>query len=299
MKINTLTVNRKSWFRALFRLNTSILPDVWEKSLFFGFFTFVIYILNHFGLPLNKSSLTSLIPTIVLSLLLVFRTNSANERFWEGRKLWGMIINTLRNLTWQIWINVKEVDGDDRQRKIATLKLLTVFAISTKNHLRGEDINDEVKPFLSLNQYHHLQTSQHIPLQIAAYLGEYLREEYQRHNLDRYQLIAMQQLINILIDMVGGCERILKTPIPHSYNIHLQQFLFFYCLLLPFQSIEALKWISIPFVSIVSYVLYGIEAIANEIENPFGLDENDLPLDQICQNINQNIQDFILNQDRE
>lgn len=298
MKINTFAINRKSWFRALFKLNTSILPDVWEKSLFFSFFAFLVCFLNHIGLPLDKSSLTSLIPTIVLSLLLVFRTNSANERFWEGRKLWGMIINTLRNLTWQIWINVKEINPDDRQKKIATLKLLSVFAITTKNHLRGEGINEEIKPFLSASQYHHLQTSQHIPLQVAAYLGEYLCEEYQRQNLNHYQLTSMQQLINLLIDMVGGCERILKTPIPHSYNIHLQQFLFFYCLLLPFQSIESLKWVTIPFVTIVSYVLYGIEAIASEIENPFGLDENDLPLDHICQNINQNIQDFILNQDR-
>jgi putative membrane protein len=234
----------------------------------------------------------------VLSLLLVFRTNTANERFWEGRKLWGMIVNTLRNLAWQIWINVKEVTPDDRQRKIATLKLLSVFAITTKNHLRGESLNEEVKPFLSPHKYHHLQTSQHIPLQVAAYLGEYLYEEYQRQHLNHYQLTAMQQLVNVLMDMVGGCERILKTPIPHSYNIHLKQFLFLYCLLLPFQSIESLKWATIPFVAIVSYVLYGIEALAVEIENPFGLDENDLPLEQICQNLNQNIQDFILNQDR-
>lgn len=296
MKINTFNVHRKSWFRALFRLNSSILPEVLEKSLFFAFFTFVICVFNHFGLSLGESSLSSLIPTLVLSLLLVFRTNTANERFWEGRKLWGTITNTLRNLTWQIWINVKETNGNDRERKLAILKLLTVFAICTKNHLREEGINEEIKSFLSLNQYQHLQNSQHIPLQVAAYLGEYLYDEYQRQNLDTYQLTAMQKSVTILIDMVGGCERIIKTPIPYSYHIHLHQFLFFYCLLLPFQCIEALKWASIPFVAIVSYVLYGIDSIASEIENPFGLDENDLPLDRICQNINQNIQNFILNQ---
>jgi ion channel-forming bestrophin family protein len=288
--------NRKSWFRILFSLNTSILSAVWEKSLFFSLWALIICFLNYIGISLTEPALTSLIPTILLGLLLAFRTNTANERFWEGRKLWGMIVNTLRNLTWQIWINVKEVTPDDRQQKIAILQLLSVFAITTKNHLRGEGVNEEVKPFLSLSQYHHLQTSQHLPLQVATYLGQYLYEEYQRQNINHYQLTAMQQLINVLIDMVGGCERILKTPIPHSYNIHLQQLLFLYCLLLPFQSIESLQWGTIPFVAIVSYVLYGIEAIAIEIENPFGLDKNDLPLDQICQNIDQNIQDFILNQ---
>ena len=209
-----------------------------------------------------------------------------------------MIVNTLRNLAWQIWVNVQEITPEDRERKIVILKLLTVFAITTKNHLRGKVGEEEIKPFLSPNYYHQLTTSQHLPLQVATYLGEYLYQEYQKQNLNHYQLTAIQQLVNVLIDMVGGCERILKTPIPYSYSIHLRQLLFLYCLLLPFQSVEQLEWGTIPFVTIISYVLYGIEAIALEIENPFGTDKNNLPLDQICQTINQNIQDFILHQNR-
>jgi len=298
MKINKFNLKRKSWFRILFNLNTSILPEVWEKAVFFGVFSFFVCLMKDFGLSVGKSGLTSLIPTIVLSLLLAFRTNSANDRFWEGRKLWGTIVNTLRNLAWQIWINVKVVNLDDKARKIATLKLLTVFAVVSKNHLRGEIGEEEIKPLLSSHHYHHLITSQHLPLQVAAYLGEYLYDEYEKQNINEYQLTAMQQLINILIDMIGGCERILKTPLPFSYGIHLKQLLFLYNILLPFQSIEVLGWSTIPFVTIVSYMLYGIEAIALEIENPFGRDKNDLPLDQICQTINQNIQDFILNQKR-
>lgn len=137
-----------------------------------------------------------------------------------------------------------------------------------------------------------------MPLQIAAYLGEYLQQEYRRKHLSEYQLTHLQNLINQLIDMVGGCERILKTPIPNSYTIHLKQLLLIYCLVLPFQLVEQIYWWTIPFVSLVSYIIYGIEAIALEIENPFGKDKNDLPLEQICQGINQNIQDFILNQTR-
>ncbi|MGI0482626.1 bestrophin family protein [Geminocystis sp. CENA526] len=298
MKFSNFHKNRKSWFRALFNINTSILPDVWEKAVFFGVISILVSFANQYGFLQGQPALTSLIPTIVLSLLLVFRTNSANDRFWEGRKLWGTITNTLRNLAWQIWVNVKEVTPEDTQRKIDTLKLLTVFAIVTKNHLRGKIGEEEIQPFLSAFHYHQLITSQHLPLQVASYLGEYLYQEYQKHNLNEYQLTSIQNLINILMDMVGGCERILKTPIPYSYSIHLRQLLFLYCVLLPFQCVESLGWATIPFVTIVSYILYGIEAIALEIENPFGTDPNDLPLDQICQTINKNIQDFILNQNR-
>lgn len=298
IKFNSFRIQRKPWFRALFNVNTSILPEVWEKAVFFGVIAFLVCLGNESGFLIAKPALTGLIPTLVLSLLLVFRTNSANDRFWEGRKLWGTIVNTVRNLAWQIWVNIQEVTPDDKEEKIYTLKLLTVFAIVTKNHLRGEIGEEEIKPFLSTTHYHQLISSQHLPLQVAAYLGEYLYQESQKNNLNPYQLSSMQELINLLMDMVGGCERILNTPIPYSYSIHLRQLLFLYCVLLPFQCIESLGWNTIPFVTIVSYILYGIEAIALEIENPFGTDPNDLPLDQMCQNVNKNIQDFILNQDR-
>lgn len=298
MKINTFVSRRKRWFRGAFRFKYSIFHDVWEKALFFAIFSLIICILHSLGFPVQKPVLSALIPTIVLGLLLVFRTNSANDRFWEGRKLWGGIVNNLRNLTWQIWVNIKEDTIEDREQKIEILNLLTIFAIATKNHLRSEGVSEEMIPLLSPYYYHHLQTSQHLPLQIATYLGEYLQHEYQKKHLSEYQLTQMQTLINQLIDMVGGCERILKTPIPNSYSIHLKQLLLIYCLVLPFQLVGEIRWGTIPFVAVVSYVIYGIEAIALEIENPFGRDKNDLPLDQICQGINQNIQDFILNQKR-
>lgn len=298
MKINTLVSNRKRWFRGAFKFKYSIFWDVWEKCIFFALISLIICIFYNLGFPVQQPILSSLIPTIVLGLLLAFRTNSANDRFWEGRKLWGGIVNNLRNLTWQIWVNITVKTPKDYEQKIQALNLLTVFAIASKNHLRSEGITEEIYPLLSEYHYHHLSTSQHLPLQTAAYLGEYLLKEYQKGNLNQYQLIQMQELINGLINFIGGCERILNTPIPRSYSIHLKQLLLIYCLVLPFQLVDQINWWTIPFVSLVSYVVYGIEAIALEIENPFGMDANDLPLDQICQNINKNIQDFILNQKR-
>lgn len=151
MKINTFVRRRKRWFREAFRFKYSVLPDVWEKALFFAIFSFIICLLYVFGFPVEQPILSSLIPTIVLGLLLVFRTNSANERFWEGRKLWGGIVNNLRNLTWQIWVNIKEESPQDREHKIQMLNLLTLFAIATKNHLRSEGIVKNKSTFASTN----------------------------------------------------------------------------------------------------------------------------------------------------
>ena len=120
-----------------------------------------------------------------------------------------------------------------------------------------------------------------------------MNKQYNRNCLDVYRLTAMQQLINHMVDALGGCERILKTPIPLAYAIHLKQLLLLYCLSLPFQLVEDLGWGTGLIVALVSFTLFGIEEIGIEIENPFGHDPNDLPLDAICATMQRNIDDLV------
>jgi len=103
----------------------------------------------------------------------------------------------------------------------------------------------------------------------------------------------MNELVNIIIDVLGGCERILRTPIPLAYAIHLKHLLLLYCLLLPFEMVKDFGWGLGLVIGIISFTLFGVEAIGLEIENPFGRDPNDLPLDTICQTIKRNINDLI------
>ena len=144
---------RKSWFRGAFKLKHSVLTDVWEKSLFFAVFTTVICVLHNLNFPVKQPALSSLIPTIVLGLLLVFRTNSANDRFWEGRKLWGGIVNNIRNLTWQMWMNISCNTPQQTQEKINHIYLLAVFAISAKNRLRSQGVTEDMKHLLIPEYY--------------------------------------------------------------------------------------------------------------------------------------------------
>jgi len=224
--------------------------------------------------------------------LLVFRTNTAYERFWEGRKAWGNIINTTRNLTRHILVAIQEESPIDREEKIAALHLLAAFAIATKLHLRGENL-DELQGLVTSSQLTQLQTMNHPPLEIMFWLSRYLQETHKHQRLNTFQLNTMNELINILIDALGACERIQKTPIPLAYAIHLKQLLLIYCLSLPFQMVKDLTWLTAPVVALISFTLLGIEQIGIEIEDPFGRDPNDLPLDTICLNIRRNIDDLI------
>lgn len=291
-------MSRKSWLRSTFQLHGSIVPAILERSAFCAGFGLLISILYYYQLPVAQPALGSVIPSIVLGLVLVFRTNTAYDRFWEGRRWWGILVTTIRNLAWQIWVNVDEssvVNGSApvRERKIATLRLLSAFAIAEKNYLRLEPASADLAPLMSTAQYSVMQKTQNMPLEIARWLGDYLKQECQQKRLSMYQLTAMQSLINTLMETVGNCERILKTPLPLAYSIHIKQLVLIYCMVLPFQFVKDLNWWTAPFIALVSFTLFGIEEIGVEIENPFGYDANDLPLDAICTTIQQNIEDFI------
>ncbi|MBW4580406.1 MAG: hypothetical protein KME42_12650 [Tildeniella nuda ZEHNDER 1965/U140] len=284
---------RKQWFQTAFQIKGSVIPSILGRTVLCGLFGVVISVLFYLRLPVAMPTLASLIPNIVLGLLLVFRTNTAYERFWEGRKCWGTLINTVRNLSRQIWLAIAVATPEARHEKIVVLRMLVAFCVATKLHLRQEAINDELNVLLPPAKYDTLKKMHHPPLEIAFWIGDYLQQEYEQDHLNAYQLSAMHKLLDTLVDMLGACERILKTPMPIAYAIHLKQLLLLYCLSLPFQMVESVGWWTGPVVILISFTLFGIEEIGIEIENPFGRDPNDLPLDTICDTMLRNIEDLI------
>jgi ion channel-forming bestrophin family protein len=273
---------KTNWLAMAFTAKGSVIPSIAGRVGLCMFFGLVISVMHYYKLPVNQKSLADTIPAVVLGLLLVFRTNTAYDRFWEGRKAWGSINN-----------RIDEKISGDRERKIAALELLAAFAISTKLYLRSQPVEVELAGHLSTEQLQQLQLVQNPPLQIAFWIGDYLQGEQRRGNLNIYQMNELQRLINFLVDSLGICERILRTPMPLAYAIHLKQLLLIYCLLLPFKLVGDLGWGTVPVIGIVSFTLLGIEAIGVEIENPFGDDPNDLPLDNICKNIQRTIEDTV------
>ena len=288
-----MSLEQTNWLKVALKVEGSVIPTILSRVLWCGTFGFFISVLAFYKIPVAAKALGGVVPSIVLGLLLVFRTNTAYERFWEGRKAWGTIVNNIRNLSRLIWVAVAEMNLVHRHEKEQALKLLAAFAIATKSHLRSQSVDDRIAEFVSPLQFSKLQTMTNPPLEIVFWTSDYLQAKQEQGQISLYQMNELQNILNGMVDSLGACERILRTPMPLAYAIHLKQLLLIYCLLLPFQVVEELRWWTAPAIALVSFTLFGIEAIGVEIENPFGTDPNDLPLDNICKTIEQNIDDLI------
>lgn len=284
---------KREWLTVILQMQYSVIPAIIFRVTFCGLFGLFIAILYHLNFPVTLPTKSSIVPSLVLGLLLVFRTNTAYERFWQGRQLWGTIVHTVRNFSRQIWVSVEENEPADREAKEENIRLLVAFAIAGKLHLRGENVNRELEGYMPKEWYEKLKNMNHPPINIAFLISDYLQHQYERGCINPYQLNAMFQLLDRMVEALTGCEGILKTPIPLAYSIHLRQLLLIYCLSLPFQIVNEFHFWTSVVVALVSFTVFGIEEIALEIENPFGYDPNDLPLDGICTTMHRNIEDLI------
>lgn len=290
-----MNLKPKNWLNLALNLKVSVMPRIWLGVVISMIFALIITILYQSGLTwLHQPTLASLIPGIVLGLLLVFRTNTSYDRFWEGRKIIGNLINDSRALGILLWVNIPEKNKEDTVEKMANVRLIAVFFIALKLHLRKENVNEKIKSMVTEEQYLELKNVESMPLRVMMWVGEYCQKMYARHYIDSIQLISYNQLIEKLVGYLGACERILNTPIPPAYAIHLKHLLFLYCSALPFYLVEDLGWFTIPAVGIITFALLGIEAIGIEIENPFGYDANDLPLDRLNEVLHSNLEELMM-----
>ncbi|TAJ66199.1 MAG: hypothetical protein EPO58_02085 [Chitinophagaceae bacterium] len=224
-----------------------------------------------------------------ISMLLVFRTNTAYDRWWEGRKLWGALVNNSRNLA--IKLN-SFLPTDDDQNRLFFKKLIALFADELRQHLLNE------RTRLSLDEQPHpeipdFDTSKHIPNQVVTLLMNKINLLHRDGKISDYQLLMLNPELTSFLDITGACERIKNTPIPYSYSVFIKKFLFFYILSLPLGFPLTLGYFTIPVVAFISYVLGSLEMIAEEIEDPFGKDENDLPMHRMAENIRKNVNDIL------
>ena len=289
---------KMNWFQVIFKLEKTLIPIIFPWVILSTAYGFAISLIYHYKFPIllpdNSITVNGVLSfNIALTLLLVFRTNTAHERFWEGRKLWGSLVNTVRNLARDTWIVVKDHSPDDLVAKEEILRLMVAFAVAMKLHLRSEPVNEEFVSLISETKYLQLKESEHPPLQIAFWIGDYLQEQHDRNCLNIYQLTTLHKLVDDLVDILGGCERILKTPLPLIYSIIFRQVVLAFCLILPFDLVSDVTWWTGIIMAFVSFTLLGIEEIGSEIEEPFGHDPNDLPLDGICNTILRNIEELI------
>ena len=281
-----VTYNPKDWFKLIIQFHKS---DTFRR-LFFSMISIGIYAglvvyfeLHFFHINTKNPTVMHSILGFVLSMLLVFRTNSAYDRWWEGRKMWGSFVNNSRNLSLKLSAIVNH-KSDKEDLKL----LITNYIFSVKNHLRGKYIQSEFQDTktLLLTEF---ADAEHKPNLIAKHLYKKIFILHQNKDLTAEHLVILNDELKSLTDNCGACERIKNTPIPYSYNIFLKKMIFLYCMSLPIFFGNEFGYITIAITVIVLYVFASIELIAEEIEDPFGEDENDLPLDDLCKRIKTNL----------
>lgn len=289
-----MNVDRNNWFQLAFDLKSSVIRDIKSQVLLSMVMAAIVTIVYKNGYSgFSQPILAGLIPGIILGLLLVFRTNTAYERFWEGWQIAGMTIFTGRNLSRQMWMTIPAITSADAQEKTACLRLIPAFFMAMKQHLRHAGVDEELKSVLAPEQCLELQYVTNMPLKVTQWIGSYLAKQYSAKKIDSIQFAALNRLLDRLVECLSRCERILAAPMPKAYSIHLRHLVILYCFALPFQMVKDLQWWTILVVGVVAFALFGIEAIGLEIENPFGYDANDIPLDRLCQKLHKDVEELI------
>lgn len=224
----------------------------------------------------------------VLSIMIAFRVNTAYARWWEGRGLWGQLTNNARNLgfKFEAFIGLNQYP--------VFKECLLRFPELLKYHLRRErDKCEELIGEIGLKY----SSTDHLPNLVLKEMHKIINTCRIENKISLEQYLALSANLDAFADVLGGCEKILNTPVPLSFNVLIKQALFFYMLIFPFGWAGTFGFFVIPMIIVMIYVLWGLEALADELEDPFGYDDNDLPLDAMSATIAGNLAAIADNQE--
>ena len=286
-----VSYNTKDWFTFIFRFHKAdTFRTLFPVMIAIGIYSGVIGYLEVAYWKLAEDSYVKNITIMhgmlgfVISLLLVFRTNTAYDRWWEGRKLWGALVNNSRNLALKLAAILKD------EEDVAFFRnLIPNYAFVLNLHLKDEATSQQLNENLVID----LDQEKHRPNQVAKLMFERINLLYIDKKITGDQLIILNEELKSFTDICGACERIKNTPIPYSYSAFIKKFIFFYVMTLPFGYSFNLGYYVVPVVVFIFYVLASLELIAEEIEEPFGTDENDLPTQKISQNIQRHVNELL------
>ncbi len=293
-----ISYNPRDWFSFITRFHKAdtfrqLLPLIILISLYSAGIAW----LELYYFRLSEKSFVRNIPIMhsllgfAISMLLVFRTNTAYDRWWEGRKLWGALVNNSRNLAMKL---DSMLAPEETAHRAFFRKAIPAFASALHNHLHKEQTRIEL--FADEEHSHvfrQIDEQKHIPNQVALLLYRHIQLLVKEGKLSPEQLLFINSELQSFTDICGACERIKNTPIPFSYSVFIKKFIFFYVMTLPFGFVFQLGFYAIPVTAFVFYVLASLELIAEEIEDPFGGDDNDVPTETLARNIHRHVGELL------
>jgi len=282
------------WFRMIFVWHGSVLPKMVPRLtliLALG----VVAVLSHqlllsrLDLDLNIQPFT--LVGVSLAIFLGFRNTVSYERYWEARKLWGQLLNVSRSLGRQA-LSATQWPPEGPEARSFVLAL-AAFAHALKHQLRGSNPAAELRELLPAPWQARVLAARYRPVAILLLLGRQIGEARREGHISETMALVMESNLNLLADVVGGCERIANTPIPLPYAVLLHRTVYGFCMVLPFGLASTIGWLTPLFAVFISYTFIALDAIAEEIEEPFGSDPNDLPLNMLTLGIKSSLLEML------
>jgi ion channel-forming bestrophin family protein len=286
--------DNKDWKKLLFSLKGSIIPTIAPRLLLLALISLSVVLVDRIAVKIEVNSVPWTIVGVALGLLLVFRTNTAYDRYWEGRRMWGGIVNSSYTLMSVVlgYVGMQESKNNILiiQEKIS--RLICALPILMKQKLHDERDLKEIQSFISNEDMQFIENTHNLPIALHSLLVKEINEGYKQNVIAKEAGNLINGCLNEYINCLGSCERIKNTPLPIAYVLHTKRFLYLFCSTISLPLVSYFGIWSILITVFISYALIGIEEIGVEIEDPFGYDPNDLPLDKICNNIISNIQNL-------
>jgi putative membrane protein len=283
--------NPKTWIAVFQNYGKHVIKTLRPALIFMLIYTTTLsFLVDWYDLHFISTLTMHQLLGIVLGLFLVFRTNTAYDRWWEGRRLWGLLVNNTRNISFKI---KAYLNPDDQEERLWFAQMIANLTISFKDSLRGK-VRLEQLDIVEVEVLVALEKARHVPNVISYMLYQRVTNLFKTGKITGEQLITIDRELKEFSDIIGGCERIKNTPIPFSYSMYIKKFIFIYLLTLPIGLVGEEGYITIPIVILITYVLLGVELIAEEIEDPFGKDTNDLPTDELSAKIKENVREILL-----
>lgn len=271
----------QSWLRKLFSWRGSIMRKISPQLCFFIMlniaYLFVLPLLHLHGIMAKESSFYFIGISISISVFLGFRNNTAWLRYWEARKLWGDLLIVSRSLMREV-INTTNTSAEEKK---VVLDLIVTYCTTLKAKLRHGPV-----PISRALDYQHLTTPCNALLQnVGQWLYQHRPNNFVYRNFNHY--------LNQMSTIQGGCERISNTPIPYAYSLLLHRTVGIFCAVYPLLLIHDFGVLTLLFSIFTTYALLALDAIATELEDPFGTEDNDLPLNAICNAIEIDLREMV------
>ncbi|ASG62503.1 TPA: hypothetical protein QFT03_002381 [Kluyvera ascorbata] len=271
----------QSWLRKLFSWRGSIMRKISPQLCFFIMlniaYLFVLPLLHLHGIMAKESSFYFIGISISISVFLGFRNNTAWLRYWEARKLWGDLLIVSRSLMREV-INTTNTSAEEKK---VVLDLIVTYCTTLKAKLRHGPV-----PISRALDYQHLTTPCNALLQnVGQWLYQHRPNDFVYRNFNHY--------LNQMSTIQGGCERISNTPIPYAYSLLLHRTVGIFCAVYPLLLIHDFGVLTLLFSIFTTYALLALDAIATELEDPFGTEDNDLPLNAICNAIEIDLREMV------